>query len=252
MAGEKKPLSRTSKLHFETLLYFSSHPDESPDYVTSVSVSEPAMYLPPVYVDGQIYYQVVFKDRSRYLVHRVSARMEKSFAFSEGYMDYSDALRQAIAEMPPKWDFSTWDYQTQLACSAEETEAIQQYGVAIQRRAYEIVCELQNQRDAAEASRAQTEAGAERKGAQAKESHAPPSSQTHLMQKLSSENAARSLEHQPEQQRTYSCTLTWTSDRTEQEGRFNFEGEEEEEERVCFGKRWETTSNILVEQHGGS
>ena len=162
--------------------------------------------------------------------------METSFAFSEGYMDYSNALRQAIAEMPSKWDFTTWDYQTQLACSAAETEAIQQYGVAIQRRAYEIVCELQDQRDAAEASRAQTEARAERKGAQAKESHALPSSQTNLMQKSSSENAARSLEHQPEQQRTYSCPLAWTSDRTEQERRLNFEGQEEEEERVCF---WE-------------
>ena len=65
-----------------------------------------------------------------------------------------------------------------------------------------------------------------------KESHAPPSSHTHLMQKSSSENAARSLQHQPEQQRTYSRPLTWTSDRTEEEGRFNFEGEEEDEERV--------------------
>ena len=123
-------------------------------------------------------------------------------------MDYSGALRQAIAEMPPKWDFSTWDYQTQLACSAEETEATQQYGVEIPRRAYEIVCELQDQRDAVEASRAQIKARAERKGAQAKESHAPPSSETHLMQQSSSENTARSLEHQPEQQRTYSCPLT--------------------------------------------
>ena len=79
---------------------------------------------------------------------------------SEGYIDDSDALRQAIiiAEMRPKWDFSIWDHQTQLAYPAEETEAIQQYGVEIQRRAYEIVCELQeDQRDAAEASRAQIE-----------------------------------------------------------------------------------------------
>ena len=53
--GRKKPLSRTSKLHFETLLYFSSQPDGSPDYVTSVSVSESAMHLPPVHVDGQTY-----------------------------------------------------------------------------------------------------------------------------------------------------------------------------------------------------
>ena len=40
--------------HFETLLYFSSQPGGSPDYVTFVSVSDPAMDLPPVYVDGQI------------------------------------------------------------------------------------------------------------------------------------------------------------------------------------------------------
>ena len=95
-----------------------------------------------------------------------------------------------IAEVPPEWDFSTCDYQTQLACSAEETEAIQQYGIAIQRRAYETECELQHQRDAAEARRAQTEEREERRGAQAKESHAPPSCQNHLMQKSSSENAA--------------------------------------------------------------
>ena len=50
-------------------------------------------------------------------------------SFSEGYMEYSDALRQAIAEMPLKWDLSTCDYQPQLAFSAEETEAKQQYGV---------------------------------------------------------------------------------------------------------------------------
>ena len=166
--------------------------------------------------------------------------METSFSFSEGYVNYSDALRQAIHLLhsgdAPKWDFSTWDYQTQLTCSAEESEAIQQYGVAMQRRAYEMGCELQDQRDAAEASRAQTKARAERKGAQAKESHAPPSGQTHLMPTSSRENAARSLEHLPKQQRTYSNPLTWTSDRTEQAGRFHLKGEEEEEERVCF---WE-------------
>ena len=54
--GEEKPLSRTSNLHFEILLYLSSQLDGSPDYVTSVSVSEPAMHLPPVFVDGQTYY----------------------------------------------------------------------------------------------------------------------------------------------------------------------------------------------------
>ena len=36
------------------IFYLSSQPDGSPNYVTSVSVSEPAMDLPPVYVDGQI------------------------------------------------------------------------------------------------------------------------------------------------------------------------------------------------------
>ena len=54
VAGEEKPLSHTSKLHFPTILFFSSQPDGSPDYVTSVSLSDSAMHLPPVYVDGQI------------------------------------------------------------------------------------------------------------------------------------------------------------------------------------------------------
>ena len=64
-----KPLSGTALsctfLHFSCtfpsffpyicIFYFSSQPDGSPDYVTSVSVSEPAMRLPPVYVDSQTY-----------------------------------------------------------------------------------------------------------------------------------------------------------------------------------------------------
>eukprot|EP00904_Undaria_pinnatifida_P013995 jgi/Undpi1/9726/HiC_scaffold_27.g12182.m1 len=105
----------------------------------------------------------------------------------------------------------TWDYQTQLACSAEETEAIQQYGVEIHSR------ELRGQRDAAEAGRARIEARAERKAARAKESHAAPSSQTHLMQQSSSENAARSLDPSlNSRERTYLCPLTWTPDRAEQ------------------------------------
>ena len=111
-------------------------------------------------------------------------------------MDYSDALQQAIAEIPPRWYFSTWDYRTALDCSEKETEAVyHQYVVEQRRRACETVRELQDQRDAGEASRAQVESRAERKGAQAKERDAPPSSQTHLVQQSSSENAARSLEH---------------------------------------------------------
>ena len=99
VAEEEKPLSRTSKLHFETLLFFSSQPDGSPDYVTSVSLSDPAMHLPPVHVDGQKYYLVVFKDRSRYLVHRVTGRMETSFAglTLEQHIGY---IRKATMEAP--------------------------------------------------------------------------------------------------------------------------------------------------------
>ena len=47
-------------LHFAScfpfihIFYFSPQPDGSPGYVTSVSVIEPGMRLPPVYVDGQI------------------------------------------------------------------------------------------------------------------------------------------------------------------------------------------------------
>ena len=55
VAREEKPLRRTTKLHFETLLYFSSQPGGSMDCMTSVSVSDPGMDLLPVYVDGQIY-----------------------------------------------------------------------------------------------------------------------------------------------------------------------------------------------------
>ena len=129
--------------HFETLLFLPSKPDVSTAHVTSVSESEPAMDLRPVYVDGQTHQ---YKDRPRYLVHRVSARVETPFALSEGYMDYSDALQQATAEMPPKRNISALDNQTQPACSAEETHATQQYGVEIPRRAYEIACELQDRR----------------------------------------------------------------------------------------------------------
>ena len=49
--------------HLKTLLYFSSQPDGSPDHGTSVSVSDPAMGLPPVYVDGQtseVYFFLAF------------------------------------------------------------------------------------------------------------------------------------------------------------------------------------------------
>ena len=66
VAGEEKPLSRTSKLHFKTLLYLSSQPDGSSDYVTSVSVSEPAMhlrhvsYMPIPRSDLQEYYIYIY------------------------------------------------------------------------------------------------------------------------------------------------------------------------------------------------
>ena len=53
--GRKSPSAARRNSTSKTLLYFSSQPDGSPDYVTSVSVSEPAMHLPPVYVDGQIH-----------------------------------------------------------------------------------------------------------------------------------------------------------------------------------------------------
>ena len=41
------------------IFYLSSQPDGSPDHVTSVSVIEPGMRLPPVYVGGQSYYILV-------------------------------------------------------------------------------------------------------------------------------------------------------------------------------------------------
>ena len=89
-------------------------------------------------------------------------------------MDYSNALRQAIAEVPPKWGFSTWDYQTELACSAEEREAIQQYGVEVRRRAYEIVRELQDHREAAEARQAEHKQRHEQNGREHRPKRAMP------------------------------------------------------------------------------
>ena len=41
-----------SFVRFIYIFYFSSQPDGSPDDVTSVSVIEAGMRLPPVYADG--------------------------------------------------------------------------------------------------------------------------------------------------------------------------------------------------------
>ena len=64
--------------------------------MTSVSVDEPAMRLPPVLVDGEAYQ---YEDRSRYLVHTGSAGMETSFAglTLEQNMGY---IRKATVDAP--------------------------------------------------------------------------------------------------------------------------------------------------------
>ena len=49
--GRKRP---STAIRNSTLL-LSSQPDGAPDCVTSASVSDPAMDLPPVYVNGQIH-----------------------------------------------------------------------------------------------------------------------------------------------------------------------------------------------------
>ena len=65
--------------------------DGFPGTGTSVSVSEPAMGLTPVYVDGESYW---YKDWSRLLVHGVSARQHGGKKIRLG------AVRISIGQIP--------------------------------------------------------------------------------------------------------------------------------------------------------
>ena len=76
--------------------------------------------------------------RSKSLVQRVSA-ME----------DYPRALMRAMKENPPnaRWDFANRNYLTDLECPQGETNAIHHYRIELQRRAWEILAEGQDDQE---------------------------------------------------------------------------------------------------------
>ena len=57
--------------------------------------------------------------------------------------DYPRALMRTLVENPPNpiWDFANRNYLTDLERPPEEMNAIHQYGIELQRRAWEIVAE---------------------------------------------------------------------------------------------------------------
>ena len=119
-------------------------------------------------------------------------------------MDYADcasALVRAWAEYPPRWDFSNWNYRTNMGCSPEETYSIHDYGVELRRRAWTIVA-TQCHRDTADVSHEQVERRTDDRGASAKESGALLSSQSSLNESASSEESGVLLKQQPQPKQT--------------------------------------------------
>ena len=99
--------------------------------------------------------------------------------------DYPRTLIRALEENPPNptWDFANRNYLTDLECPPEEMNAIHQYGIELQKRAWEIAAEGQEyQENTANVSYTQVEGRADRGGAQVKESSVPPSSRTSLFE----------------------------------------------------------------------
>ena len=119
-------------------------------------------------------------------------------------MDYPRALVKAMAEYPPRWDFSNLTYLTDLACNPEETFAIHEYGFQLQRRAWAILNAVQHQRDTDDVNVTQAEARAERRRTSAKESGAQPSSQASLFDFSSSEKSAVLSKQTPSQKQATS------------------------------------------------
>ena len=103
--------------------------------------------------------------------------------------DYPRALVKAMAEHPPRSEFSNWSYLTAMACSSEETYAIHDYGVELRRRAWAIAAAAKYHRNTADVSHEQVEARADDRGASAKESGALPSSRFSLFEHGSSEKS---------------------------------------------------------------
>ena len=106
--------------------------------------------------------------------------------------DYPRALMRAMEENSPnaRWDFAKRNYLTDLECPPEEMNAIHQYGIELQRRAWEQVAQWQDaQENTANVSYIQVEGRAVRVGAQAKESSVPPSGRTSLFKRAPSEKS---------------------------------------------------------------
>lgn len=51
------------------------------------------------------------------------------------------------AGCPPRRDFTHWNYLTGLVCSPEDMNAIHDYGIALQRRAWKSVAAAQDHRE---------------------------------------------------------------------------------------------------------
>ena len=155
--------------------------------------------------------------------------------------DYPRALMRAMEENSPnaRWDFAKINYLTDLECPPEEMNAIHQYGIELQRRAWEQVAQWQDaQENTANVSYIQVEGRAVRVGAQAKESSVPPSGRTSLFKRAPSEKSGELSMKLPKQ-------------RTEQEVIVHVQDEGQELVLMEEGRMGEHQNQVVVEQEKG-
>ena len=155
--------------------------------------------------------------------------------------DYPRALMRAMEENSPnaRWDFAKRNYLTDLECPPEEMNAIHQYGIELQRRAWEQVAQWQDaQENTANVSYIQVEGRAVRVGAQAKESSVPPSGRTSLFKRAPSEKSGELSMKLPKQ-------------RTEQEVIVHVQDEGQELVLMEEGRMGEHQNQVVVEQEKG-
>ena len=116
--------------------------------------------------------------------------------------DYPRALMRAMEENSPnaRWDFAKRNYLTDLECPPEEMNAIHQYGIELQRRAWEQVAQWQDaQENTANVSYIQVEGRTDMGGTQAKESSVTPSSRTSLFERAPSKKSGEMSMQLPKQ-----------------------------------------------------
>ena len=106
-------------------------------------------------------------------------------------------MARAWAKYPPRWDFTGWTHQTNLACTQEERDAIREYGVELHKRAREIVAAAQDHRDTTDTNDVRVEA-ADRGGTPAQESSAIPSSEASLFEHGLSKRSGVMPKQQPQ------------------------------------------------------